>query len=99
MRSLGKNVTDVEIGEMLKGLDLDGSGFISFTEFIIIMHGNAAVRFCILSFGDFEFNWFRVRHLKIHSFTSVRYCPSQVKHCNLTQKFHNLAQFLYWRVQ
>eukprot|EP00455_Lapot_gusevi_P041215 TRINITY_DN4754_c0_g1_i1.p1 TRINITY_DN4754_c0_g1~~TRINITY_DN4754_c0_g1_i1.p1 ORF type:complete len:152 (-),score=70.63 TRINITY_DN4754_c0_g1_i1:97-552(-) len=39
MRALGQNPTDEEVKDMVRGVDADGSGTISFEEFTVMMRG------------------------------------------------------------
>ena len=42
MQSLGENLSEKEIQQMISGVDTDGSGSIDFTEFLTMMQGRAA---------------------------------------------------------
>ena len=38
MRRAGQNPTEAEVQDMINEVDVDGSGFIEFTEFCLMMH-------------------------------------------------------------
>ena len=38
MRSLGQNPTDAEVQDMINEVDVDGSGYLEFPEFCMMMH-------------------------------------------------------------